>query len=85
MVNDSGRPLSYHNFTDKKAKWLLKEAVFFLNFFIFYLYFFFVILDLHLPPFKVRGFTNDCKFCIMAINITSRHSNLNFAHHFVIN
>ena len=50
MVNDSGRPLSYHNFTDKKVKWLLlKEAVFFACFclfvcFCFVLFCFFVFV-----------------------------------------
>ena len=40
---------------------------------------------LHLSSFKVRGFTNNYKFCIIVIiNISSRHSNLNFAHHFLI-
>ena len=38
------------------------------------------------PSFKVRGFTNDYEFgiSVSTYHISSRHSNLNFAHHFVI-
>ena len=41
-------------------------------------------LSLHLSSFNVGGFTNDYKFRISVMNITSKHTNLNFAHHFVI-
>ena len=32
LPNDSGRPLSYDNFTDKKAKWLLLRNGAFVDF-----------------------------------------------------
>ena len=41
-------------------------------------------LSLHLPSFKVRGLQMTINFALVQINISSRHSNLNFAHHFVI-
>ena len=39
-------------------------------------------LSLHRPVIQSPRFTNDYKFGIS--DISSRHSNLNFAHHFVI-
>ena len=36
------------------------------------------------PSFKSPRFANDYEFGISVIHISSRHSNLNFAHHFVI-
>ena len=45
-------------------------------------FFFFCIfcidLNLHLSSFNVGGFTNDYKFRISVMNITSKHSNLKF-------
>ena len=41
-------------------------------------------LSLHLPSFKVRGLQMTINFALVWINISSRHSNLNFAHHNVI-
>ena len=41
-------------------------------------------LSLHLSSFNVGGFTNDYKLRISVMNISSKHSNLNFAQHFVI-
>ena len=76
LPNDPGRPLSYNNFTDKKVKWLLlRSSVFF--FCVFY-----IELSLHLTSL---GFTNDNKKNCSSVNKYqySRHSNLNFAHHFV--
>ena len=69
LPNDSGRPLSYNNFTDKKTKWLLKKQCF------FFVCVFCIELSLHLSSFKVRD---------LQINNSSRHSNLQFACHFVI-
>ena len=38
----------------------------------------------YLPSFKVRGLQITINFALVWINISSRHSNLNFAHHLVI-
>ena len=36
------------------------------------------------PSFKVRGLQMTMNFSLVYVHISSRHSNLNFAHHFVI-
>ena len=36
------------------------------------------------PSFKVRGLQIIMNFSLVQVHISSRHSNLNFAHHFVI-
>ena len=36
------------------------------------------------PSFKVRGLQMTMNFSLVLVHISSRHSNLNFAHHFVI-
>ena len=36
------------------------------------------------PSFKVRGLQMTTNLALVQIHIISRHSNLNFAHHFVI-
>ena len=36
------------------------------------------------PSFKVRGLQMTINLALGKVNISSRHSNLNFAHHFVI-
>ena len=41
-------------------------------------------LSLHLPSFIARGLQMTINFALVLTNISSRHSNLNFAHHFVI-
>ena len=53
LPNDSGRPLSYNNFTDKKQN----EAVLFCVFCI--------ELSLHLPLFKVRGLQKTTNFALV--------------------
>ena len=77
LQNDSGRPLSYDSFTDKKTKWLLLGSSTFCIFCI--------ELSLHLPSFKIQGLQNMIiYFSLVQIDISRRHFNLNFAHHFVI-
>ena len=55
LPNDSGRPLSYNTFIDKKKKKMAAtmETVLFLYW-----------TELHLPSFKNRGLSNDYKFSI---------------------
>ena len=36
------------------------------------------------PSFKVRGLQMTMNFSLVYVHISSRYSNLNFAHHFVI-
>ena len=36
------------------------------------------------PSLKVRGLQMTMNFSLVLVHISSRHSNLNFAHHFVI-
>ena len=36
------------------------------------------------PPFEVRGLQVTMNLAFVSIHISSTHSNLNFAHHFVI-
>ena len=36
------------------------------------------------PSFKVQGLQMTMNFSLVEVHISSRHSNLNFAHHFVI-
>ena len=49
LPNDSERPLSYYNLTNKKTKWLLLRSRVFPAFSSCYFY-------LHLPSFRVRVF-----------------------------
>ena len=37
------------------------------------------------PSFKVRGLQMTINLTLVLVHISSRHSNLNFAHYFVIN
>ena len=73
LPNDSWRSLKFNNFTDKKTKWLLLRSNAFLRF----------LYGTESSPTVIHspGFANDYKF---KMNISSGHSNLNFAHHFVI-
>ena len=48
LPNDSGRPLRYHNFTDKKAEWLLLRSYLFL-FLLLYLFFFCFLFFISFP------------------------------------
>ena len=36
------------------------------------------------PSFKVRGLQMTMNFSLVSVHISSRHSNLNFAHNFII-
>ena len=112
LPNDSGRPLNYDNFTDKKTKWLLLRSsvvcgggcggvgvcvgcgvcvcvsVFFFFFFFYFILFCFVALRFQYwtetSLTVIQSLQMTIHFALVYINISSRHSNLNFAHHFVI-
>ena len=65
LPNDSGRPLSYNKLPIKNKMAATKKQCFFFFFFFFFFFCVFCIEpSLHLPSFKVRGFTNNYKFCI---------------------
>ena len=70
-----------------KTKLLLLKAVFLFFFFVFVFVCFLNFLYLtETRPTVIQstGFTNDYYFPLVLIDISSRHSKLNFAHHFVI-
>ena len=75
LPNDSERLSSYNNLP-KKPKWLLLRSSAFLRF----LYW----TEFSPPSFKVCGLQMTINLVLVLIHISSRHYNLNFAHHFVI-
>ena len=75
LPNDSGRLSSYNNFTEKSKMAAAKKQCF-----LRFLYF----TESSPPSFKVRGLRMTMNLALVQVHISSRHSNLNFAHRFVI-
>ena len=87
LPNDSGRPLSWDNFTDEKAKWLLLRSRVFFCFFVFVFVFFCFVLVCFFSFSFILIFTYQYLFILqmstsfrlnlVQMNDSSSHSNSN--------